>query len=111
MAGNVSIDKFRKSVISGIGYISLLRMASSDGNSDEVVAVVLQLLADSRRKKGLTQENLAELSGVDHGVISRAERGLRTPSMAAIRDLAVSLDFDFPRLVRTAENRVRKNQG
>lgn len=111
----VSIDKFRKGVISGIGYISLVEMGSSDGNSDgnseEVVAAVLQMLADARRKKGLTQENLSELSGVDHGVISRAERGLRTPSMAAIRDLAVALDFDFAKLVRKAENRVRKNRG
>lgn len=89
----------------------MIEMACSDGNSDEVVATVLQILAEARRKQGLTQENLAELSGVDHGVISRAERGLRTPSMAAIRDLAVSLGFDFARLVRTAENRVRKNRG
>jgi ribosome-binding protein aMBF1 (putative translation factor) len=111
----VSIDKFRKGVISGMGYISLVEMGFSDGNScgnsEEVVAAVLQMLADARRKKGLTQENLSELSGVDHGVISRAERGLRTPSMAAIRDLAVALDFDFGKLVRKAEDRVRKNPG
>jgi transcriptional regulator with XRE-family HTH domain len=85
-------------------------MASSDGNSDQVVAAVLQILAEARVKQGVTLQTLSEVSGVDHGVISRAERGLRTPGMGAIRDLAVALGFDFPKLVRAAEKRVRDGQ-
>ncbi|MEO5715988.1 MAG: helix-turn-helix transcriptional regulator [Luteolibacter sp.] len=86
-------------------------MASNDGNSDKVVAAVLQMLADTRREKSMTLEQLAELSGVDHGVISRAERQQRIPSMSSIRDLAVSLDLNFADLVRKAEDQVGNSQG
>jgi transcriptional regulator with XRE-family HTH domain len=85
-------------------------MASKDGDSDEVVAAVLMILAEARREREVTLERLSELSGVDHGVISRAERGLRIPGMASIRDLAVALGFDFAELVTTAEAKVRKKR-
>ena len=85
-------------------------MASNDGDSDKVIAAVLQMLADARREKGITLEELTELSGVDHGIISRAERLQRIPSMAYIRDLAVCLDLDFSKLVKKAENKVRKSR-
>ncbi len=86
-------------------------MASKDGDSDKVVAAVLQMLADARREQGITLEQLTELSGIDHGIISRAERFLRIPGMSSIRDLAVSLDLDFADLVRKAEDAVRKSPG
>jgi transcriptional regulator with XRE-family HTH domain len=83
-------------------------MASRDGDSDEVVAAVLRMLAEARREREITLEQLAELSGVDHGIISRAERLQRIPGMAYIRDLAVSLDLNFADLVRRAEEAVGK---
>lgn len=52
--------------------------------------------------RGLSQEGLAELPGIDLGVISRAERHLRIPAMAAIRDLACALGLDFAVIVRVA---------
>lgn len=85
-------------------------MASKHGDSDKLVAAVLLILAEARREQEMTLERLSELSGVDHGVISRAERGLRIPSMAAIRELAVALGFDFAQLVTTAEAKVRKRR-
>lgn len=85
-------------------------MASKDGKSERVVATVLRMLANARQEQEITLERLSEMSGVDHGVISRAERGLRTPGMAPIRDLAVALGFDFAELVKTAEAKVRKSR-
>ena len=85
-------------------------MTSKDGDSDKVVAAVLLMLAEARREREITLEGLSELSGVDHGVISRAERGLRTPGMASIRDLAVALGFDFAELVKSAERKVKKTR-
>jgi transcriptional regulator with XRE-family HTH domain len=94
-------------VISGEVYNSLFEMPSTDGQSEKLVAAVLQTLADARREKEVTLEKLSEMSGVDHGVISRAERGLRIPAMASIRDLAVALGLDFADVVKNAEDRVR----
>jgi transcriptional regulator with XRE-family HTH domain len=85
-------------------------MASKNGDSDEVVAAVLLILAEARREREITLEQLAELSGVDHGIISRAERLQRIPGMASIRDIAVALGFDFAELVTTAEAKVRKTR-
>jgi transcriptional regulator with XRE-family HTH domain len=85
-------------------------MISKDGDSDKVVAAVLLMLAEARREREITLEQLAKLSGVDHGIISRAERLQRIPGMASIRDLAVALGFDFAELVTTAEAKARKKR-
>ena len=61
------------------------------------------------RLKEVILEKISEMSGVDHGVISRAERGLRIPAMASIRDLAVTLGLDFADVVKNAEDRVRES--
>lgn len=53
-------------------------------------------LAEARRTAGLTMEQLSDLSGVDIGVISRAERCLRIPSLASLLDLAKALHLDLP---------------
>lgn len=75
-------------------------MASNQ--SESVVSKVLLKICEVRLARGLSQERLAELSGIDLGVISRAERLQRIPGMAAIMDLAIALDLDFAGLVREA---------
>ncbi|MEO8615226.1 MAG: helix-turn-helix transcriptional regulator [Luteolibacter sp.] len=70
--------------------------------SDSVVSGVLLKIGEVRLARGVSQEKLAELSGIDLGVISRAERLQRIPSMAAIMDLASALELDFAELVRGA---------
>lgn len=76
-------------------------MASPE--SEQFVAVLLKKLRDIRLAKGISQESLAEISGVDLAAISRAERQLRIPSMALIRDLTIGLGQDFPKLCRVVE--------
>jgi len=48
-------------------------------------------LARIRREKGITQERLQELSGLDRGYISGVERGVRNPSIRNIEKLAKAL--------------------
>ncbi|MEO8617060.1 MAG: helix-turn-helix transcriptional regulator [Luteolibacter sp.] len=80
-------------------------MASTQ--SEKFVNVLLLKLRDTRVAFGVSQEQLALISGVDLGVISRAERQLRIPSLASIRDLAKGLDLDFPKLCREVEKALR----
>ena len=82
-----------------------LKMASSD--SEQFVELLLIRLRDERLSLGLSQEALAAASGVDLAAISRAERKLRIPSMALIRDLAIGLKLDFPALCREIEKLVK----
>jgi len=66
-----------------------------------VNALLLRIVAE-RKSAGVSQERLAELSGVDLGVISRAENLLRIPGMASILDMAQALKLDLPLLLADA---------
>lgn len=74
-------------------------MAMPSSASEAVVHAILTRIVEARKAAGVSQERLAELSGVDLGVISRAENLLRIPGMASILDMAKALDLDFSRLV------------
>jgi transcriptional regulator with XRE-family HTH domain len=66
-----------------------------------VNALLLRIVAE-RKSVGVSQERLAEMSGVDLGVISRAENLLRIPGMASILDMAHALQLDMPLLLADA---------
>ncbi len=48
-----------------------------------------------RRSKGFTQEQLAELIGIDNKHLSRIEKGRHMPTYNIIKKLAKVLDFDI----------------
>ncbi len=45
-----------------------------------------------RRERGLTQEQLAERSGLSQQYISGLERGQRNPTIVTLYELAVAMD-------------------
>ena len=51
-------------------------------------------MVDARKRAGLSQERLAELSGVNLAVISRAENLKRIPGLASLLDMASALNLD-----------------
>ena len=44
-----------------------------------------------RAKRGLTQAQLAQLSGISHGYLSRIEIGMQSPTLEVIEKLAAAL--------------------
>lgn len=70
--------------------------------STAIVHALLARIVAERKKTGMSQEDLAELSGIDLGVISRAERLQRIPGMAAILDLALALKLDVSKEIKSA---------
>lgn len=52
-----------------------------------------------RRERGLTQEQLAELSGVSQQYISGLERGNRNPSVVTLFEIAQALGVNHVELV------------
>jgi transcriptional regulator with XRE-family HTH domain len=48
-----------------------------------------------RKKKGMTQEQLAEKSGVLVQQVSRYERGLQMPSVIQLKKIADALDISI----------------
>ena len=57
-----------------------------------------------RQEKGLTQEQLAELSGFSQQYISGLEQGRRNPTVVNLYELATALGVSHMELVRTAED-------
>jgi|LFRM01.2.fsa_nt_gb transcriptional regulator with XRE-family HTH domain len=55
----------------------------------------MELLKTERKKRGLTQQQLAELVGVDRTLISKIESGAATPSVATAKKIAAVLGFDW----------------
>ena len=57
-----------------------------------------------RQEKGLTQEQLAELSGFSQQYISGLEQGRRNPTIGSLYELALALDTSHMELVRTTDD-------
>ena len=71
-----------------------------DGSIVRVEAVpvglrVANALASARAKRGLTQSQLAALTGIDQSDISKIERGAANPSLNTLDRLATALDMEL----------------
>jgi transcriptional regulator with XRE-family HTH domain len=58
-----------------------------------------KVLRTSRRSRDLSQENLAELCDFDRTYTSLLERGLRTPTLTVLLELAKGLNVPAEQLV------------
>ena len=63
-----------------------------------------RVLRELRTLKKLTQEELAHRSNLHRTYISDLERGLKSPSLAALDHIAAALDTKPHSLVRLAED-------
>ena len=50
-------------------------------------------IAEKRKKKGLTQKELAERTGINQADISKLENGTRNPSINLLKRLAEGMDM------------------
>jgi len=57
-----------------------------------------------RQEKGLTQEQLAELSGFSQQYLSGLEQGRRNPTIVSLYELATALGVSHMELVRSTED-------
>ncbi len=73
-------------------------MGSGDRNPD-VKVVFGQRLRETRLKRGLAQERLAELAGLDRTYISKIEKGERNISLVTAARLARALGVDMKELL------------
>ena len=57
-----------------------------------------------RQEKGLTQEQLAEISGFSRQYLSGLEQGRRNPTIVSLYELATALGVRHMELLRSAED-------
>ena len=72
----------------------------------DISEVVARLVADIRRREGLTTDELAERAGVHETYIGLVERNARQPTLAAAASLAEALGLSLSDLVAEAEQDV-----
>lgn len=60
-------------------------------------------LREWRQRRGLTQEQLAERSGLSYKFIGEIERGTGNPTVETLGRLAAALDVDLSELLRAGE--------
>lgn len=70
------------------------------GTDRQIVATTFgSVVRELRRQKGLSQEELAKRGDFDRTYTSLLERGLRTPTLTVIYDLALALEVHPATLV------------
>jgi transcriptional regulator with XRE-family HTH domain len=74
----------------------------------ELEKVIGRLIAARRKRLGLSQEALAEATGLHATYISLIERGLRCPSTRVLLSLAKGLDIKASGLVSSIERELAK---
>ncbi|MCX6832374.1 MAG: helix-turn-helix transcriptional regulator [candidate division Zixibacteria bacterium] len=64
---------------------------------------ILKLLGgkvrDRRIKKGLSQEEFADIAGLDRTYVSGIERGVRNPTVRTLKTIADALDMSISELL------------
>lgn len=68
-----------------------------------------EVIAFRRRKLNMSQEQLAEESGVDRAFISNVEKGKRNPSFGVVASIAEGLKLRLSKLVVLTEECNKKN--
>ena len=63
------------------------------------------LISAERKRKGLTQQKLADLMGVTDKAVSKWERNLSYPDVASLSRLAEVLDIPLETLLNTADKK------
>ena len=71
--------------------------------SAELLSVLAENIIQLRGAKGLSQEQLAELSGMHRTFISLIERKGRNVTLGVIEALALALEVDVPSLLTPKE--------
>ena len=69
----------------------------------DISEIVARLVADARRREGLTTDELAKRAGVHETYIGLVERNARQPTLAAAANLAEALGMSLSDLVAEAE--------
>lgn len=74
----------------------------TDG-SDDILTRLPARLKEARRKRGLSLEAVANLSGVSRSMVSQIERGESSPTISTLWNLTRALQVDFAGLLEEAD--------
>jgi transcriptional regulator with XRE-family HTH domain len=76
------------------------------GEQDQLSIALGRVLASVRKEAGLTQEQLAYRAGMHPTTISHIERGINSPTVRALGNIARQLGVPVAALLASAEREV-----
>ena len=79
------------------------------GTEELDAKLVGEVLAELRRKKGVSQEVLSGLAGIGRTHLSAIERGARKPTLETFYRICQAMDVPMSRVVSTLEERMKQN--
>ena len=59
----------------------------------EIKELFIKRLKEARKRKGITQEKLSELSGINQTLISKYEQGIALPGIDNLQKLVIALEI------------------
>ncbi|MDE5721149.1 MAG: helix-turn-helix transcriptional regulator [Clostridia bacterium] len=70
--------------------------------------IVGEVIAEFRKRKGLSQEVLSGLADIDRTHLSAIERGTRKPTLETLYRICCALDIKMETVVHEIELKIRK---
>lgn len=74
---------------------------------DEVNIAISQVLAQLRRDAKISQEELAHRAGIHRTYVSQIERGLKSPTLQILIQIANALDTSASQIIKDVEMRLK----
>ena len=84
-------------------------MEAEDIKSELVAKAFGKVMRQHRREQGLSQEKLAEMSGLDRTYVSKLERGIHQPSLTALLKLAAAMRVSASEIVEAVKKKYPAN--
>ena len=74
---------------------------------DEVNIAISQVIAQLRRDAKISQEELAHRAGIHRTYVSQIERGLKSPTLQILIQIANALDTSASQIIKDVEMRLK----
>ena len=70
---------------------------------EAVVAEIIRLLREDRKRRGLSNYAVSQRSGVSQSMLSLVEHRQRNPTMELVLRIADAIDVDLPGVIKKAQ--------
>lgn len=77
--------------------------------SEQFSRALVALIKKARENRGVSQNQLAKLSGVSRSMINHLEGGIRNPTVIVVHALATALEVDLAKLIATTKRAAKPN--
>jgi transcriptional regulator with XRE-family HTH domain len=79
-------------------------VSAGENKNASLYTALGKVIRERRKELSLSQQDLADISGVDRAFLSNVERGTKRPSFGLVSNIAKGLKLKFSRLVSRCEN-------